>query len=126
MSRAKLINRPQISETLPLNLSENPSPCNAAVAFDGLLKALQTERDRLAEMALPGTVQGEQKGNTTYYKRYWYCPVKKKVTSQTIPNGIIGHTRECCSAWRQQRELERAIADLCKWRSKHPSAFTIE
>jgi hypothetical protein len=126
MTRAKLITRPQISETLPLNLSENP-PCNTAVeAFDRLLKALQSERDRLAKIALPGTVQGETKGSVTYYRRCWYDSQKKRAVNQTIPNGIVGHTRECCAAWRQQREVEKAIEDLCKWRTKHSKALTIE
>jgi hypothetical protein len=129
MSRAKLINRPQISETFPLNVSEK-APCNAAVqppnAFNNLLQALQCERDRLAKIALPGTVQGETKGSVTYYRRCWYDSQKKRAVNQTIPNGIVGHTRECCAAWRQQREVEKAIEDLCKWRTKHSKALTIK
>jgi hypothetical protein len=129
MSRAKLITAPKISETLPLNLSEK-LPCNAAVhpsdAFNNLLQSLQRERDRLAEKALPGTVQGETKGDKTYYRRYWYCAVKKKVVNQTVSSGIVAYTRECCAAWQRQREVERAIEDLSRWRTKHLKAFTIE
>ncbi|NJR37766.1 MAG: hypothetical protein HC781_01670 [Leptolyngbyaceae cyanobacterium CSU_1_4] len=132
MSRAKAIaSPPQISETLPPNLSEIPSLSyqfsetftpnvseDSADSFDHLLHSLQTERDRLHAIALPGTVQAESKGSKTYWKRHWYDPRKKRAVSKSVSLDRLGQTRECCAAWHQQQELERAIVALCKWRDQ--------
>lgn len=109
------------SELLTLDSSEKIAEC-----FDRLLSSLYSKRDRLAQNALPGTVQSYEKHGKIYWKRHFYSPRHKKTISQSIAVGQVQSTRQSCEEWQQMQVVNQAIASLILWRDRYAQVMSID